>query len=129
MSKQKRLPHKILVEEFYPWIRGQLMETDDPDRAYDFMNLCIMHNLITPGKADKMFKRRFPDETLAEYDRFLAKALMDKGDENAKLTNEAIKRREEAIRNLGYDPVEFERKMEEMVKERGLAPLDNSTNI
>ena len=106
--------HKIRTEEIYPEIRGFLMETDDPDRAFDFMNMCIMAKAITPGKAKKMFERRFPKETLDDYRKSLVQGSMTDPDLE-KMKQAAIQKRIDAIKALGFDVDEFEKQMEEKV--------------
>jgi hypothetical protein len=116
-----KVKHKTQVEDFYPWIRGQLVEIDDPDKAWDFLNIAIMNGTITPGKAQKMFDRRFPAEALENWRKFLVQTAMETDPELAKLKAETLAKREEAIKNLGFTPEEFEKEMERRLLEKNAA--------
>lgn len=113
--KRKILDLHYRTEYFYPWIRGQLCEIDDPDRAWDFLNIAIMNGVITERKAQKIFDKRFPKEALDDWRKFLVQTAVGNGDpilEEEK--KKAIENRRKAIADLGFDQEAFERKLEEM---------------
>lgn len=116
--KKIKIDDKTRVQEFYPMIRGQLCEIDDPDMAWDFLNIAIENGVITPRKAQKMFDRRFPKETLDAWREFLVRKASELDPEIERIKKEAQERRIEAIKNLGFDPASFERKLEQMVMEK-----------
>lgn len=113
-----KVKHSTMVNDFYPWIRGQLVEIDDPDKAWDFLNIAIMNKTITPGKAQKMFDKRFPPEALENWRKFLIQTAMEIDPELEKMKKEAQEARIQAIKNLGFSPEEFEKEMERLAKER-----------
>ena len=111
MQKTKLKP-ETRVKEFYPWIRGQLCEIDDPDRAWDFLNIAIANGTLTPGKAQKMFDKRFPPEVLENWRKFLIETAVGMDPELEKMKRDAQEARKEAIKRLGFSPEEFEKEME-----------------
>lgn len=114
-----KVKDKDRVELFYPWIRGQLCEIDDPDFAWDFMNICIANGVISERKAQRMFDKRFPKESLDDWRKFLAKTAIEGESPFEKEKQEAIARRQEVMQKLGFDGAKFEKELERMVKERG----------
>jgi len=116
-----KLKHSTKVNDFYPWIRGQLVEIDDPDKAWDFLNIAIMNGTISPGKAQKMFDRRFPPEVLENWRLFLLQTAVAMDPELENLKKEAQEARIQAIKNLGFSPEEFEAEMERLVAQKKVA--------
>jgi hypothetical protein len=122
-KKNKLAPVKYRVDEIYPHIRQQIQDTDDPDKAYDFLNIAIMNGMITAGKAQKIFNKRFPKEALQDWLKFIAQKAVELDPEMQAARDKAIADRIEAIKNLGLSPEEFEKQMAERLASE--ASLDN----
>ena len=113
----KLIKHKDRVELFYPWIRGKLCEIEDPQEAGFFLAICLGNGTITAGKAQKMYERRFPRETLEAYELAVEKALAEETPLD-KLKREAIAKRKEVLKEKGIDPDAFELEMEELLRNK-----------
>ena len=107
-------PHER-IEYVYPAIREKLNELEDPDLAFEWLAYCIHSGMITAGKAQKMFDLRFPKETQDFFKERVVEAIADAAKETQRLKEEAIKKRVEAMENLGLDPQKFEKEMEALV--------------
>jgi len=106
-------PHER-IDIVYPEIRQVLVDTDDPDVAYEWLAYCIHAGMITAGKAQKMFDRRYPKDVQRFFREKVVESLT-KETEGERLKREAIENRIETIKNLGLSPEEFEKQMEELV--------------
>lgn len=117
MEKAKLIKHKDRVELFYPWIRGKLCEIEDPNEAGMFLAVCLTSGTITAGKAQKMYERRFPKETLEAYEMAVERTMAEETPMD-KLKREAINKRKDALLELGIDLESFEKEMEEIILQK-----------
>lgn len=111
-----KFTHQQRVEIVYPELRGKLMETEDPDIAFEWLAYCIQAGMITAGKAQKIFDRRFPKETTQFFKEKVVEYAV-KETEGERLKREAVANRQQAIKNLGFEPEAFEKQMEEKVRQ------------
>jgi len=112
-----KIKHSTKVNDFYPVIRQKLNEIDDPDVAWDFLNICIANGALSKGKAQKFFDARFPKEVL---DLFRAEILKRVAGESEfeKVKREAIAERRKAIEAMGLNPEAFEKEMDQLMLEQ-----------